>query len=785
MRQARGFIPPTGSKAQRAARRWPWCLMSFLLVFAPAVWAQPLTPRVGYVYPAGGRLGTSFQIRVGGQFLDGVTNAFFSGPGIQAKVVEHIKPLTQAQFNLLRDQLKELQEKKAAAGKPGTPRTNHVGSATSTNLTWTVEDEKRVAEIRKKLANPPNRQANPAIAETALLQVTLAADAKPGERELRLGTPSGLSNPLVFRIGQLAEFSEPAATNSGPVNARNPNAPGPSAGPEIRITLPATLNGQITPGDVDRYRFQGRKGQDWIAAVSARELIPFIPDAVPGWFQATLALYDAAGKEVAFNDDYRFHPDPVIHCQLPRDGEYVLEIRDAIYRGREDFVYRIAVGELPFVTGIFPLGGPAGQSISIDVTGWNLPTNRLSPELPESAPGIYPISVRQGELFSNPIPFSADTLPECLEKEPNNTAETAQLIPLPRMVNGRINQPGDADVFRFDGQAGAQVVAEVYARRLDSPLDSALRLTDARGRQLAVSDDAEDKGSGLTTHHADSRLRVTLPENGAYYVQLTDTQRKGGPEYGYRLRLSLPRPDFALRVVPSSVNLRSGASIPITVYALRKDGFSNEIALTLKEAPPSFAISGARIPPNQDQVRLTLSAPSTPLSEPVNLQLQGHASIAGQDLTRTTVPAEDMMQAFAYRHLVPARELKVAVSGRPMGRTGVKILSSSPVKIPAGGSARVRLATGPGVFTNQFELELSEPPDGITLQEITPVREGIEITLACDATKAKPGQEGNLIVNIFAARKPPASSAPARPQANRRRNAVGVLPAIPYQIIEP
>jgi hypothetical protein len=31
--------------------------------------------------------------------------------------------------------------------------------------------------------------------------------------------------------------------------------------------------------------------------------------------------------------------------------------RDALYRGREDFVYRIAIGELPFVTDIFPLGG--------------------------------------------------------------------------------------------------------------------------------------------------------------------------------------------------------------------------------------------------------------------------------------------------------------------------------------------------------------------------------------------------------------------------------------------
>jgi hypothetical protein len=31
-----------------------------------------------------------------------------------------------------------------------------------------------------------------------------------------------------------------------------------------------------------------------------RQLIPYIADAVPGWFQGVLAVYDAKGKQVAF-----------------------------------------------------------------------------------------------------------------------------------------------------------------------------------------------------------------------------------------------------------------------------------------------------------------------------------------------------------------------------------------------------------------------------------------------------------------------------------------------------
>jgi hypothetical protein len=58
------------------------------------------------------------------------------------------------------------------------------------------------------------------------------------------------------------------------------------------------------------------------------------------------------------------------------------------------------------------------------------------------------------------------------------------------------------------------MVAEVYARRLDSPLDAVLRLFDPTGRQLALNDDHEDKTSGLSTHHADSYLSAGTGDSG-------------------------------------------------------------------------------------------------------------------------------------------------------------------------------------------------------------------------------------------------------------------------------
>ena len=156
--------------------------------------------------------------------------------------------------------------------------------------------------------------------------------------------------------------------------------------------------------------------------------------------------------------------------------------------------------------------------------------------------------------------------------------------------------PGDQDVFRIDGKRGEEIVAEVMARRLDSPLDSVLRFTDAKGKELAVNDDFEDRRSALLTHHADSQILFTLPANGTYYLYLADAQHQGGPDYAYRLRVSRPEPDFELRVTPSGINARSGATLPIAVHAIRRDGFTGDIAVKLKTDIGGFQLEGATIP---------------------------------------------------------------------------------------------------------------------------------------------------------------------------------------------
>ena len=285
----------------------------------------------------------------------------------------------------------------------------------------------------------------------------------------------------------------------------------------------------------------------------------------------------------------------------PSDGEYVLEIQDSIYRGREDFVYRIEVGRTAVRDQHLPAGRP-GRNAHHGRTEGLEPAGAKLAEDTKDKPAGHLSDVRRATAtsISNRVPFAVDTLPEALEKEPNDRRQTRSASSCPSSSTAASTSRAIRDVFRFEGRAGEEIVAEVTG----APARFAARFraqADRRRRQgTGVNDDHEDKGAGLLTHHADSRLRVKLPANGTYYLHLGDAQRKGGPDYAYRLRISHPQPDFELRVAPSSINARAGATVPITVYALRRDGFSGEIDLKLKDAPAGFrAERRRRFPPTR------------------------------------------------------------------------------------------------------------------------------------------------------------------------------------------
>ena len=773
-----------GSSLQAWATR-QLSTLAFLLVFAAKLLGQLPAPHIAYLYPGGGQQGTSFEATAGGEHLEGTRVAQISGAGVQIEVVDFERPLNGEQLNQVRERLQELLKKHGGppGGKAGVNRpAGASGTSPSTQTTpWTPEDRKEVAELRAKIADTQRRRAAPALAQGVTLRITLAADAPPGRRELRLTTAQGLTNPMAFWVDRLPEFSQPLrqvpvqlGAGGGLALAARAQAAEPQ--PPLAITLPANLNGQIMPGSTDRYQFHAQVGQTLIVAVKTRSLIPYMSDAVPGWFQATIALNDERGKELASADHFEFAQEPILAWRISQDGEYVLAIHDALYRGREDFVYRIAVGRFPFVTAVFPMGAKRGSRAQIRMSGWNLPSARFAPSSKQL--GIHELGTEESGWNANPFLFDVENLPERILSKPAPSSREAMPVKLPSVINGCISQSGEPAFFRINGPAGEEVVAEVLARRLGSPLDSRLSLTDSAGKQLATNDDFVDPSAGLLTHQADSRLAVRLPRKGRYFLRLEDVQNHAGPDYCYRLRISRAHPDFALRVAPSGINLRAGMTEPVSIYAFRQDGFSGPVTLHLKNAHAGLVLSGGLIPPGADSIRATLTAPPQASGAPFPLLVEGEALVDGETVRHLAVPADDMMQAFTWHQLVPAGDSLVLVLGAH--RNPLWALDGrSPVKIPLGGTAQVRVGV-PRSLASRVQLALNDPPPGISLQQIAEAPGSLVLRLRADAAHAAPGLQGNLIVD--ASVLPPQDATKPRPAANRPAP-LGSLPAIPFEVV--
>jgi hypothetical protein len=101
--------------------------------------------------------------------------------------------------------------------------------------------------------------------------------------------------------------------------------------------------------------------------------------------------------------------------------------------------------------------------------------------------------------------------------------------------------------------------------------------------------------------------------------------------------------------------------------------------------------------------RLAVRTSLTDIKQPVNLSVEGRATIEGRDVAHEAVPAEDRMQAFLWRHLVPAEELKAVVfnpSYQPPAKRAPRVPapSAAVTKAPV---ASADPAAGKPKFTKQ------------------------------------------------------------------------------------
>ena len=563
---------------------------------------------------------------------------------------------------------------------------------------------------RRNIGDEDNLQ----FAERVRIKMTVDPQASLGMRDLRLESSAGISNRLFFEVGQYLDFVE-----SGKTTKDQPN---------IVPSLPATLNGQIMAAERDYFRFQAKKGETIVLRAQARVFIPYIADAVPGWFQSVMTLYNPNGREVAYCDDYMFHVDPVIIYTVPENGEYCVEIKDALYRGREDFTYRIDVGQIPFITSISPMGGKKGSTVDVELNGANLKSNTMTVKALKNDHHFMELSQNSpdNKYISNNVRFELSDLKETTEKEPNDNILNAQNIEPGIVVNGVISKPGDDDWYKIDAVAGTTIVFEVMARKLGSPLDAKLTLFNSRGGKMTEVDDLEDKSEGILTHHADPVIVYRFPQTGTFFVRLTDTQQKGGNDYSYRFKIYRPEPDFSLNIDPASLYIPSGGTAIVNVSAIRKQSFRGNIEVNIKGLPKGSKVSHNIIPGNSSRITMTITAPARAKVGKLNLEVTGKAISGGTSVTQIASPAESAMQAFYFTHLVPAEEFMAEIAPKQPFSLSIDN-SSNPLKIVPGKPAPLKV-----------KIDRDENfKDTITVM----LRTGGGNILTTTAVKAGPGQK--------------------------------------------
>jgi hypothetical protein len=228
-------------------------------------------------------------------------------------------------------------------------------------------------------------------------------------------------------------------------------------------------------GDVDFYCFSAAAGQQ--IGVQA------VVETPASKLEPVLQLTDGSGNVLAESST------GVLGYTCPRAGSYALGIHDRDFRGSAEMRYHLQVGEVPIVTSVFPLGLQRGAEADIHVDGvylGNIRTVRMKVPA-DAAPGtrlLVPVMTPLGEPLGDHSVVVGEW-PEVVRKvESRQVGGVLPRLPVPGTANGRIDQPGASETWRFSAKRGQPLVVEVNARRLGSPLDSFIEVLDATGHPV-------------------------------------------------------------------------------------------------------------------------------------------------------------------------------------------------------------------------------------------------------------------------------------------------------------
>lgn len=411
--------------------------------------------------------------------------------------------------------------------------------------------------------------------QTAVATVKIAPNCRLGEHILQVRTASGVSEYRTFWVGPFPETAEVEPNNA----FESPQA----------VPYGTTVTGLIESEDVDHYVVEAKKGERISVEIEALRLGTNLNNQ----FDPTVTILDAERFELLIADDTPLvNQDAVASIVAPKDGRYVIQVRDASYGGNGNCQYRLHVGQFPRPLAVYPAGGPAGQEM--EVTFFGDPTGPFTQKITTPSDPNVPFAViaeQNGLAAPSENPFRISTFGNLLEAEPNNTAAeaTGPAQPAPIALNGVLAEPGDIDFLRFKATKGQVFRIECFGRRIRTPIDAVMTVHKADGAAIASND---DNGG------PDPIIDFTVPEDGEYLVSVRDHLGRGGAEYVYRVEIAPPKPSLALSIprVQRYLQMRQQIVIPRggyypTVLNGSRQNFAGEIVLEADALPEGVTMT--------------------------------------------------------------------------------------------------------------------------------------------------------------------------------------------------
>ncbi len=514
-------------------------------------------------------------------------------------------------------------------------------------------------------------------------------------RDFRIATPHGAST-----VGQIVVTADPVIAETDGDNS-SPEKAQP-------IRLPAAVCGTIDRiEDRDYYKFHVEAGQSLVFRVRGMLLEDRIHD-LQNHLDPILTLRGPNGSTLAVADN-DIAGDPLLCQRFERAGDYTLEIRDVRYKGDPSWVYCVEINDRPFVRALFPLAVAAGKTAAFRPIGYQLPSaGPFAWSVPPNwSAGPHDVQLPIGQALANPAEVVVANVPLVDEgPDRHGTAQSAQRVDTPVGINGRLLKEGESDVFSFRAQRGHALTFEVVSRRAGSPLDSALRIVDSRGRTLMEGDDSPEEGR----LSADALIEGwSPPADGVYAIEIRDLLQRGGPEFVYFLKITPAEPRFELKLDTDKTELSPGTSGVIFVSTIRRNGFDGDISLSVDGLPPEVTAMRGRIPAGQRDGCLILTA--SPKARPAinNIQIHGTATHKRSDGTKATLTAVALPMQEIYlpgggRGHMPVESHAVAVGAA--GDIRSVRLSTDSITLKPGSTARVDVSIerAPG-FTDNVTLD--------------------------------------------------------------------------------